>query len=103
MKLPRMRFTVRRLMIAVAVVGLVYGAFTMWMRSQRFSEKAANHARIEVWYQALVEGLSPSLTPTEEKIRSCREIAARSRSLRQKYELAARCPWLSVEPDPPEQ
>jgi hypothetical protein len=44
MKLPRVRFTVRRMMVAVAVVALAFWILRLWAARQLYLEKAANHA-----------------------------------------------------------
>jgi len=106
-RLPRVRRTILSLMIAVAVVGTVLG-FLMERRS-RFQRLAAQHSaqiigvtrgspvgRNEIchdwWCDAQGEPLSPEQHAKEQW----------HRELASKYLLAAREPWLSVEPDPPE-
>jgi len=46
MRLPRVRFTVRRMMVAVAMVGMVLGIVQFVQRRDAFREKAAEHARL---------------------------------------------------------
>jgi len=45
MRLPRPRFTLRWLMIAVAVVGVAFGGIIIHGRRNRYLSLAANHAR----------------------------------------------------------
>jgi hypothetical protein len=87
MRLLRPRFTVRRLMVAVAVVGVVLGIGSDLDRRRRrfldlrsyYREKAVIHS--ECW---------------------TRIVSMRDYYLSRKYERAARYPWLPVAPDPPE-
>jgi hypothetical protein len=88
------RFTVRRLMGSVAMVGVVLGISIE--RHQRFGKIAAH-------YRSEFEEL-PSITPyehfmsfTERDNRRLEWLFAMSA----KYERAARYPWLPVGPDPP--
>lgn len=89
MRLPRVRFTVRRLMVAVAVVGLLFG---MADRSRRFSAIADLYGGYRV--QASVT--------TPEEIRQLKEWNAYRKAFYLKYRRAARYPWLPIESDPPE-
>jgi hypothetical protein len=95
MRLPRVRFTVRRLMVAVAVVGVMLGAWG-WLerRRARFEE------RMQFWYHQVEHPAysdpkwhgSVTLSP-RDKLRA---------RLAEKYRRAARYPFLPVAPDPPE-
>jgi hypothetical protein len=92
MRLPRVRFTVRRLMIAVAIVGLMLG-LTLWMkrRSAEFQKKARFYDGmfITMFWQdhSPPPGLAHNLWVGE---------------MATKYRYAASYPWWPVEPDPPE-
>jgi hypothetical protein len=112
MRLPRMRFTVRRMMIVVVGVGLLTGVGrAMGQRSARFRMLSEKHWA-EHWDGAIVfrsgdvEGTGPDSgeqNPAIVEIR--RRVAAQQvfhRRMAEKYERAARYPWLGVEPDPPE-
>jgi hypothetical protein len=44
MRIPRVRFTVRRMMLAVAVAGITLGALLMWQCSINFRSRADDHA-----------------------------------------------------------
>jgi len=56
MKLPRVRFTVRRLMVAVSVVGLALGGWLTYRRWVVYREKAAWHAAQEGWARFYLGG-----------------------------------------------
>jgi hypothetical protein len=92
MKLPRVRFTVRRLMVAVVIVGLMLG-LGAWMarRSAEFRKRAESHMRtVRVMYSI-----------GRWKPRGFDRNAWAWR-MGEKYAYAASHPWLPVEPDPPE-
>lgn len=85
--MPRARFTVRGLMIAVAVAGLICCAWPLHRR------------RVEFLHVAEIEDAMAELG----RLSSVRaEWIEYHRRLATKYRRAARYPWLSVEPDPPE-
>jgi hypothetical protein len=98
MKLPR--FTVRRLMVAVAIVGLTLGFEVIRRRRVAFLEIARlNDNTASVLRSELSESDEPG--PHGDPI-TMRRLADYCDAMRKKYELAARYPWLPVEPDPPE-
>jgi hypothetical protein len=117
MRRPRLRFTVRRLMVAVAAIGGASGAYlgimTEGRLAQAYRRRAAEHRMWEevhrqsgerfrmLWLEAV-----ESKDPEHEDFRSTAEWdEARRRwhgELMRKYEYAASRPWLPVEPDPPE-
>jgi hypothetical protein len=98
MKLPRPRLTIRRLMVLVAIAGLILGAaIPLLERRRRFARIMNSHwAEVDRW--ALKVGLFRPETigrsPTA-KVGWHAEMAS-------KYRHAARYPWLPVWPDPPE-
>jgi hypothetical protein len=112
-KLPRVRFTVRRMMVAVAVVALlIYGGM---VRRHRLSlaalcevaDRGVRHTgasyRLEDGIETLrtvKTGGGRALTPAEVASRSRR--AAYWVALGRKYERAALIPWLPISSDPPE-
>lgn len=125
--MPRPRFNLRWLMLAVAVVGLACGGEVMRRRADKFTERAAYFAREEQmsrWgVEALEEQIADSLMDLEShrknkskpkvdlnswvlfweaRLKARCVIANQKASLRRKYERAARYPWLPVAPDPPE-
>jgi hypothetical protein len=97
---PRFRFTVRGMMLAVAVAGMACGGEVVRRRRAAFLAQAEVH-------RALADYLSVSehyvLRPGDTHLsltgRRRAEVEAR---LAAKYERAARHPWLPVAPDPPE-
>jgi hypothetical protein len=114
MRLPRVRLTVRRLLVAVAVVEAAAGVEALRRRSEGFRELALYHASEETLYldhaRLWDEGQSagcteipPDATPEEyaQGARRCRLRAAYAAGLSRKYERAAARPWLPVAPDPP--
>jgi hypothetical protein len=88
MRLPRIRLTVRRLMLAVAVVALVIWLGRIYQLRQMYLEKVLDN---KVALRQLDSGIS---CYTEDHTNW-------HEAMKQKYEHAARHPWLPVEPDPP--
>ena len=100
MKLPRVRFTLRRLMVVVAMAATVMGSVTyLKRRSAQFRAIYFNQAlKAEEW-----NWLAAKL----ETRRDSRSVNALSiykfhKFMAEKYDLAARRPWLPVNPDPTE-
>ncbi len=114
MKIPRIRFSVWRMMLAVAVLAIVFGVIRLSMVRQRYLEKAANHesfrARIlssnleiafwEARWRDQRLG-KPAQYPWPAEPPYVPAIAKYHDDMRIKYERAARFPWLPVAPDPP--
>jgi hypothetical protein len=129
MRIPRIRFTLRWMMIAVAIAGLIIGAETLRRRGDSFRRRSAYHAA-EV---ATSHRNAEDLRHDEEVAREQRTFAYRvgdettgpmdlldrikqrqkdrsamkgriawHESMERKYARAASRPWLSVEPDTPE-
>ena len=98
MRLPRVRFTVRGLMVAVAAVGLVLGVYaTCRSRSARFHALMISHE------SRAMELLDEAPPGADAAVR--RRFHTRldwHETMYAKYERAARHPWLTVAPDPPE-
>jgi hypothetical protein len=125
MRLPRVRFTVRRLMVAVAVVAILIGIILQVVRAIRFSRSAARFAEFEaVWREnavddrrmaehsrrLLADGLDrsnyaqvllQSADSDTQRAEKADTLAAYLGRMKAKYLAAARRPWLAVEPDPP--
>ena len=98
MPLPRM--TTRRWMIAVAATASALGAL-QWRRSE-FESLAASHESRTI---AVVTVKNGRRTFTDQRGRRLTPVEAKRSNWRwalsQKYERAARYPWLPVPPDPP--
>jgi hypothetical protein len=112
MRVPRVRFTVRRMMVAVAVSGLLLGAEVARRRWAYNRSMAHYHAREEGRMRLLLSG--GWITVTDEagarkKLRIGRNIEREPVQRRLIYHAlmaarhrrAARRPWLAVTPDPP--
>jgi hypothetical protein len=129
MRAPAVRFTIRRMMIAVAVFGVVLGVWLELSRLARIAaarrRDAASYAASEAiarkfalqysrqaqQYLSSAESSGPSNAGFLEELRRvasyAESAAARYRRnadywamMNKKYERAARAPWSSVEPDP---
>jgi hypothetical protein len=126
MRLPR--FTTRRLMAVVAVFGVASGLGVMAWRSSVYRSLAAWHSRHEEGMRREVEELEENLANAsgrisksresgdveeeaawlrgvaqwQEKLTPYRREIQKAGRLREKYQRAARYPWLPVAPDPPE-
>jgi hypothetical protein len=117
------RFTVRRLMVAVAIVGIIGGGYLEVVRLARLSEyywgRAIKFRRLESMGE-FTSGMTPAewQAHCEEIDRMnrvsgmfqaargyppelARRLIAYAAAMIRKYERAARYPWLPVEPDPP--
>ena len=102
MRLPRM--TTRRLLVAVAVVALVFAGEATRRRWECLASAYRGKAgRCE--HVALVALHSSALEVArgnDSEMRKLKRIADHHVALARKYQHAARCPWLPVAPDPPE-
>jgi hypothetical protein len=94
MRLPRI--TIRRWLAVVAVVGIVLGVTIE--RRNRLRKIAAHH---QAQFKKLVSQEHIILFAGSSDDPIMRRLE-RHESMRLKYEHAAREPWLSVDPDPPE-
>jgi hypothetical protein len=105
--------TTRRWMIAVAVVGLFMGGEIGGVRLKRrhdyFLTRAREHeeamTKFRSWEQNLTSAMeslpSSPRDPFLLRWERVRSHAAYHEKLKNKYEHAARYPWLPNEPDPP--
>jgi hypothetical protein len=111
-----MRFTIRRMMIAVAVVAVFFGLAVegprLWVLRQTYLGLAERYGYWELRYNGSVE-LRQELTyvslsqprgpePSPERLVKMKARGDHYGRQRAKYAHAARYPWLSVAPDPPE-
>jgi hypothetical protein len=114
MRLPRVKYTVRRMMVAVAILALAFGIIRLWATRQLYLKKAAGHAgfRTEVLRSPETIAYWESRWTAQREGRPARypwpggppfvpAMAQYHDAMRIKYERAARYPWLPVEPDPP--
>jgi hypothetical protein len=126
MKLPRVRITVRALMVAVAIAAAVSGATALDRRRDGYRERAdANAEREHAWgnraeqseswaatclreargddfISSLHDELMADARRYQKEAASARRREAYHSRLRRKYEHATSRPWLYVAPDPPE-
>ena len=113
MKIPRVRFTVRRAMVTVAAVALAFAIARYWNARSYYLEKAANHASFRANVLRTTDSIRYwEIRWTDQRLGRGAEypwpagppfVPAMARyhdEMRQKYERAARYPWLRVEPDP---
>jgi hypothetical protein len=98
MRLPRVRFTVRRMMAAMAIAGALLGAEIMRERRERFAELARVFGGT-AWSARRAAENPPGTHGDPVTMRSIAEYAD---ALQMKYARASRYPWLPVAPDPPE-
>jgi di/tripeptidase len=128
MRLPRVRFTVRRMMIAVAVVAVLiacsFQAVRLHRNYQHYSWRVEFHTTMEqgdLTLASSLNNLADVLSSGASRLagrgfgeemgqrakKHFREAERRRVSakyhaqMKAKYEAAARRPWLDVEPDPP--
>jgi hypothetical protein len=101
MRMSRSRYTLKRMMVAVAVVALAIAA-VRWERSME--ALSAEYSRHALAHRAKVADdhlamLRPSSDPRAAELFERRE--AYRRAMAEKWNRAALFPWLPVEPDPP--
>jgi hypothetical protein len=108
------RVTIRGMMIAVAVLAVILGAWIEWARYTRrssFQNRANVYANSEVPFRKVQEDFARSAevwTKSGLDLTSLRQMAAKATAradyyaaMKRKYEEAAARRWLAVEPDPP--
>ena len=114
MRQPCGRFTVRRLMVAVAVVAILFGGMVelprLWTLRQQHLGLAEKYRYWETRLDGAV-GIRQEITyyssrlprgpePSPARLARMKAEASYYAGLRAKYERAARHPWLPVAPDP---
>jgi hypothetical protein len=116
MRLPRVRFTVRRMAVAVAVVGVAIGGTLNVRRWLAFRRMAVQHSQAtESWLYAArhfeqtgecavgcLVYFESDPDEIRKKARGFRALASFHQAMVVKYEYALVHPWLPVPPDPPE-
>jgi hypothetical protein len=118
-RFPRLRFTVKQIMVAVVLWGLAFAGFRVWRWRIYCLRTAALHRASAASCSDGADFLEMLRNDADEKVRcgdlSWRESAANQRreaeltrrwsaywkQLQRKYEAAAAHPWLPIEPDPP--
>jgi hypothetical protein len=110
MKLPRV--TTGRLMIAVAIVGLVFAGWELSKRAAILRSQAIQHRVKADWCIEAADDFLPWIargTADRSELSRWNREEARVRKLGEDhlrlstmYDHAARYPWLPVAPDPPE-
>lgn len=103
-RLPRVRFTVRRLMVVVAVAAVAIGGAAWVVRVGRLaSDYRRLHARHSSEVQRYHEEASKALRSRNGRDRYvlASRLADYHARLESKYGHAAHNPWLPVDPDPP--
>jgi hypothetical protein len=110
MKLPRVRFTVRRMTVAVAIAAVVIETWQLWMWScvyHHFAEQAS--ASETEFRQAIVERreirgcLRPppgEPPPSATRLAKLKEWETHYSLLKRKYQYASSHPWVPIGPEP---
>jgi hypothetical protein len=99
MPLPRARFTVRRLMVAVVIFAMAAGGWRWYAATRRREREYSDWA----WRYGFLERGARDEARRSQRRYAYTDIKLRYfEAMRLKYERAARCPWFPVEPDPPE-
>jgi hypothetical protein len=123
MRLRRMRFTMRRMLIAVASMALLMGGLRLVCLRSVYREAALAHTAYENLARTLQEvaenegknerelqiAFGVEVEPESEAVKARRAADARVNrktaeyhaALKQKYERAASRPWVLLPPDPP--
>jgi hypothetical protein len=105
MRVPRLRFTLRRMMIAVALVALLFGAAAgLWRRHLSFKRQADEYAKRMNTEFARGYRVAIARWPSDGELKMKDEhyrLKDYYKQLKLKYERAAARPWLPVESDRP--
>ncbi len=104
MRIPRVRFTIRWLMIGIAIAGSVLGAAVECRRRHdRFLRLAAHHLASVHIVNTACNLSRTQINEYGEDVRQRSNAWIRwHREMAVKYRRAATRPWLPVEPDTPE-
>jgi hypothetical protein len=101
MRIPRVRFTIARMMVAVAVIALLLGAVAILRRRANLQGLADYHAETARQIRSLhVWTFRPDGPPVDISFEDPR-LADYHEDMAGKYKRAACYPWLPVAPDPP--
>lgn len=103
--MPRLRISLRCLMVAVLVAGIAFWAIRLTRLSSRYREQAAHHSNelMYVWNICCFDDLKTEASRRRhaEHLAFSRRREADHVALKAKYDRASRYPWLSLVPDPP--
>jgi hypothetical protein len=101
MRLRRAPFTVRKLMLVVALAALSVWGVKLWGQSRYYLRLAQSYKYGE--YLCRIQAALPgSAAQPPERAAQLLAEADHNAAMARKYERAARNPWLPVEPDSPE-
>ena len=111
--MPRFRFTLLRMMIAVAIAGTLFGFTAIGIRRSAFLRRADAHRKAAVEQESLAEYLAigrhyerndagTGLVLSPDSSGLAKTLRKYHDRLQAKYARAARYPWLAIAPDPPE-
>jgi hypothetical protein len=100
------RFTVRRMMVVVALGAIALGAYDTgccWFsHRQRCVKMIAMHEWASDTFRSRMRNNAPAFYPTEADRRWANRRAEYHERMALRWTRAAAHPWLPVEPDPPE-
>jgi hypothetical protein len=110
MRVPRVRFTMLRMMVAVAIPAILMGGWKMKRERQLRLGQVAFHANLEGDFQRLLKFIEPRVAELRAKgvegpfgaQENYRAMLDHSSRMRRKWERAAARPWEPVDPDPPQ-
>lgn len=112
MRIPRPRFSMKGLMIVVAISALVVAANALQQKRSAYLlrakvESAAEQsakARTKLYERAVRTSAAESVADEYRRlVKEYRERAEHHGRMRLKYQNAARFPWMQVPPDPPQE
>jgi hypothetical protein len=94
MRLPRVRFTMRRMMVAVAILGAVLAYAERWQRYRRLGAYHLKQATAKTWSIPQADGSGYYLMPDDK-------VAIKHFERADEYNRAAIFPWVRVAPEGP--
>jgi hypothetical protein len=100
MRLPRFRFSMRGMMVAVAIVVVALGVLAT--RSRRFQSLATDHRARVMQHTIGSTQIGPYAEGYDSEYRQVTQwLSDWHHAMAMKYQLAAGRPWLPIPPDPP--
>src|SRR5690348_11927448 len=111
MRWPRVRFTIRRMMVAVAALAVVISgcleAIRLKRRRDLFLTAASLHAQSELYtlnlersYRVMAEQRKNQASVCLDQAAKLAKTAGYHATLKRKYQRAASHPWVAIVPDP---